>query len=261
MKHTKKASKTFATAFLTFTIVLAAILLVVPTANAAGSITLTPSQAVAGSSVTVAGTGFGATKAVGIGLGQEVVVTGEVHNIPSPSGTGPFTAIANHYPIKPGSFSFHCTVTSDTSVVESDYTDNGDGTLSTTSTYALNPFENYITGAFGRSTTSAWDGYTVVFTASYTYYQYGVTPANLTTSASGSFTANFTVPSVSVGNYTVTALDANGNLATNTLNVSLQPIPEALSIGAILLLSVAVLVGSSYLGKRPKIRNSNHPIA
>lgn len=231
-------------------------------ASAAGSITLTPSQAVAGSSVTVTGTGFGATNAVGIGLGQEIAVTGEAHNLPTPSGTGPFTVIPNHYPIKPGSFSFHCTVTSDTNVVESDYTDNGDGTLTSSSTYALNPFVNYVTGAFGRSTTSAWDGYAVVFTANYTYYQYAVTPtANVTTSASGSFTANITVPSVSAGTYTVTAIDTSGKLATNSLNVSAQPIPEGLSIGAIVLLSSAAVMVGSYLGKRPKIRNINHPMA
>jgi hypothetical protein len=258
MKHKEKVAKTITTAFLMFSIFLATISLVVPMASAAGSITLTPSQAVAGSSVTVTGTGFGATQAVGIGLGQEVVVTGEAHNLPSPSGTGPFTVIANHYPFKPGSFSFHCVVTSDTNVVESDYTDNGDGTLTSSSTYALNPFVNYVTGAFGRSTTSAWDGYTVVFTANYTYYQYIVTPAaNVTTSASGTFTAPITVPAaVANGNYYVTAVDVKGNKGVATLTVS-TAVPESLTFGLVALLS-SVAVAASYFWKRPKTADSKY---
>jgi len=42
----------------------------VPFSVAAGSITLTPTTQAAGSTVTVAGTSFGATKAVGIAFGQ-----------------------------------------------------------------------------------------------------------------------------------------------------------------------------------------------
>jgi hypothetical protein len=246
--------KTIAISFLTISMVLAAISMAIPMASAAGSITLTPSSGISGSSVTVTGTGFGATKAVGIGLGQEVVVTGEAHTLNSPAGTGPFTVIANHYPIKPGSFSFHCVVSSDTNVVESDYTDNGDGTLSTSSTYSVSPFVNYVTGAFGRSSTSDWSSYTVVFTASYTYYQYTVTPAGgVTTTASGAFTTNIIVPNVNTGTYAVTAIDASGNIASSNLSVA-QTIPEGLNIGVMVLLSsVAVLVGSPYFRKRLKI--------
>ena len=252
MQHKKKAYATAIMAFLTFSIFLASI----PMTKAAGAITLTPTTQAPGGSVSVGGTSFGVTKAVGIGCGAEVVVTSEVHNIPSPSGTGPFTAIMNHYPIKPGSFSFHCTVSSDTNVVESDYTDNGDGTLTSSSTYALNPFVNYVTGAFGRSTSSAWDGYTVVFTASYTYYQYNVTPAaGVNSTAAGAFTASITVPAVAAGTYNVTAFDTQGNRAVAPLTVT-TVIPEVLPLGIILLLSLAaVVVGSRYLGKKPKVQN------
>jgi hypothetical protein len=226
-------------------------LIAVPFASAA-TMTLAPSTAAAGSTVTVTGTGFGASKAIGIGVGAEVVVTGEVHNIPSPAGTGPFTAIMNHYPIKPGSFSFHCVVTSDTNAVESDYTDNGDGTVTSSSQYALNPFVNYVTGAFGRSTSSAWDGYTVVFTANYTYYQYNVTPAaGVTTTGAGGFTAPIIVPSVSAATYSVTAIDTSGNKAVSPFTVT-TVVPEGMSIGIILVASiVAVIVGTRCFRKRP----------
>jgi hypothetical protein len=231
---------------------LAVLLTVVPFVSAAAATTLSPTTAAAGDTVTVTGTGFGASKAVGIGVGAEVVVTGEVHNIPSPAGTGPFTAIMNHYPIKPGSFSFHCTVSSDSSVVESDYTDNGDGTLTSSSTYALNPFVNYVTGAFGRSTSSAWDGYTVVFTANYTYYSYNVTPAaGITTTGAGGFSASIVVPAVAAGTYNVTALDTSGNKFTAPLTVT-AVVPEGTTIGIVLVASiVAAVAGTRYLRKRP----------
>jgi hypothetical protein len=250
MQHKTGVYTTVVMAFLTLSILIA----ILPVANGAGSIILTPTTQTQGSSVTVAGTGFAASKAVAIVMGIEITVTNENHPIASPTGTGPFTQIVNHGPIKPGSFSFHCVVTSDTSVVESDYTDNGDGTLTSSSTYALNPFVNYITGAFGRSTTSAWDGYTVVFTASYTYYQYSVTPAvGVATSAAGDFSAPVTVPATaSNGNLAVTAFDANGGKGTATLTVN-DVIPEGFSLGIVIVLSVtAVIFSIRCIRKQPK---------
>jgi hypothetical protein len=247
----KESYAKFIIAFIT----LSAILLVIPIISAAAaSITLNPSNQAALASVSVTGTNFGATKAVGIGLGQEVVVTGEAHSLSSPTGTGPFTVLVNHYPIKPGSFSFHCVVSSDTNVVESDYTDNGDGTLASSSTYSVSPFVNYVTGAFGRSSTSDWSGYTVVFTASYTYYQYTVTPATgTTTDAAGGFAASITVPNVASGTYSVTALDTQGNKAVTSLTVS-TAVPEVFSPVLVVLLSVATVAGAYYLGKKQKPR-------
>jgi hypothetical protein len=253
MGHIKKVYVAAITAFVTLSLVLLSM------TAAAGAITLTPTAQAPSASVSVNCTGFGATKAVGIGFGAEVTVTGEAHPITNttiggPDVYGPFTTRTNHYPIKPGSFSFHCVVSSDTSVVESDYTDNGDGTLSTTSTYALNPFVKYVTGEFGRSSTTDWSSYTVVFTASYTYYQYNVTPAaGVTTSPSGTFTTSITVPTVANGDYNVTAIDSQGNCAWATLSVS-SAIPEGLTVGVMVLLStVAVIVSTRYFRKRPRI--------
>ena len=244
--------------FLTLSIILATI----STAYAAGAITLTPTAQAPTGSVTVNGTGFGATKAVGIGLGVEVAVTGEEHPITNltigPDGEGlygPFTTKTNHWPIKPGSFSFHC----DVSGVESDYTDDySNGTLASSSTYARNPFVNYVTGEFGRSSTADWSTYTVVYTASYTYYTYNVTPAaGVTTTGAGAFSASITVPSVADGSYTVTAIDTVGNKATSTLTVD-HTIPEGLTLGVMLALStIAVIVSIRYFRKQPKIKSCN----
>src|SRR4030043_934924 len=97
---------TAAMTFLTLSIILATI----STAYAAGAITLTPAAQAPTASVTVDGTGFGATKKVGIGLGAEVTVSAEVHPITdlvtTPDGDGyygPFGGVTDHYPIKPGS--------------------------------------------------------------------------------------------------------------------------------------------------------------
>jgi len=244
--------KIVATAFL---ITLMLSIAFISTASAAGSITLSTNAQAPGGTVTVTGTGFGASKAVGIGLGPEVTASAEAHPIANTTGTGPFTTTVNRPPIKPGSFSFHCVVSSDTNVVESNYNDNGDGTLTTDSTYSINHFVNYTTGMFGRSTTSAWDTYTVVFTTTYTGYQYNVTPAgNPSTTPTGTFTATITVPALLAnGNYNVTAIDAAGNRAYTTLTVN-NAIPEVLPVGTLMLLvMLAVAAGSWFFRKRPTI--------
>ena len=243
--------KTVATAFLILSMFSLAL---ISTASAAGSITLTPTAQAPGATVTIIGTGFGATKAVGIGLGAEVTATAESHPIANTTGTGPFTAKTNRPPIKPGSFNFHCVVSSDTNVVESDYTDRGDGTLATDSTYSINHFVNYATGEFGRSTTSAWDTYIVVFTVTYTGYNYSVTSAGgINTTPSGTFTATITVPAgLANSNYNVTVIDSGGARAVATLNVN-SAIPEALPLGAMMLLAMFAVAAGWYFLKRPTI--------
>ncbi len=233
------------------------LLVVVPLASAAGSITLVPTSALPGTSVQVTGTGFAATKSVGLGFGAEVAVTNEAHEVTNksigPDGDGvygPFTVKTLHYPIKPGSFSFHC----DVDGVTSDFGDTwSNGTLEILGAYGLKPFVNYVTGEFGRSGTTDWSTMTLItFTASYTYYQYNVTSAaGITTTSAGGFVANFTVPSVVNGVYNVTAIDSAGNRATAT---TLAVVPEGLTIGVVVLLSsVSAIVGLYYFRKRPKI--------
>ena len=249
MNHIKKILTRTIMLFLILSMVLAAISMVMPLASAAGpTITLSPSQAVAGSSVTVTGTGFAGGSAVGIGFGAEVKVNAESASITSSFGGAPYTNTATlaKTPTKPSSLTFTYSTSS--------FSDDGAGTITGTGNI-VSATMNYATSTVASITPqNPWQG---AITASYTSYANSVTPvAGITTNGAGSFTANFTVPAVSVGNYTITAIDSTGNLATNTLSVSTQPIPETLSIAAIMLLSVAVVTGSLVLGKRPKIRNS-----
>jgi hypothetical protein len=220
---------------------------------------LTPTSGAPGDSIMVEGTDFNATNAVGICLGPEITVTDEAHDVTNvtvggPDVYGPFTATTLHYPIKPGSFSFHCAVSSDTDTVESDYYDNGDGTLNTESTYAIDPFVNYVTGEFGRSSSSSWETFTVNFTATYTYYEFNVTPAaGIATDVSGVFSVNFTVPDIWNGTEPLTAMDEAGNMATADFTTyGSDIVPEPLTVGAIVLLSSAALFVSFYwLRKKP----------
>ena len=239
------------TKIITIAALMLLIALTIPIINAQTvTITVDSGDLMPGEPIEVEGTGFAATTAVGIGVG-EVIVTGEVHEIGNSSGTGPFIAIVDYYPIKPGSFSFHC----DVSGVTSDYSDDyANGTLVSTSTYAVDPFVNYVTGEFGRSTNSPWDNYIVTFTASYTGY-YNVTPSDgVTTDSSGEFTASTEVPDYIInGEYSVTAVDEKGNFATST--GTFEKIPEGLTFGVMMLVSsVSVLVGSRYLWNRSKKR-------
>ena len=215
----------------------------------ASQVMLTPTTGEPGDSVMVEGTDFAATNNTGIGFGPAVIVTDEFHDILNvsiggPTVYGPFVARTLHYPIVPGSFYFFC----DVSGVTSEYFDNGDGTLNTESTYAVDPFVNYVTGEFGRSSNSPWDGYIVNFTASYAYYHFNVTPASgVPTDGSGAFTVNITVPDIWNGTEPVTVVDEAGNVAVADFTVEGSDIvPEPLTIGALVLLSSAALIVSSY---------------
>jgi len=226
---------------MTATAILVCLLASIPIVLGAGSITLTPTAQAAGASVSVAGTGFGATRNVSIVFGSEMEVVAE-----------PMVAVLidptrwsynwTRGPIKPGSMHIHLDSITFPGV-QYDYFDDGagrllrdyDGVLLGTVDYALAQYNRTVMG-----TNTMNDFY-----ASYTYYQYNVTSfGRVTTTGSGAFSANFTVPAVANGNYNVTAIDSGGTLATATLNVS-STIPEGLPLGAILILSAAAVAASS----------------
>lgn len=230
---------------------LACLFMLLPTASGAGSITLTPTAQAPGASVSVSGTGFGATRNVGIAFGSEI----EVFSEPLfPVSTGEITRAYNwsRAPLKPGSMHIHL-VSITYPGQQYDYYDDGTGRLLRNTDGALLGVVDYALGTFARNATGTpteneW-------TATYRYYQYNVTSVNIatvTTTASGTFSAYFTVPAVTNGNYNVTAIDSGGTFATATLNVN-NAVPEILPFGAVLLLSsVAVVAGSWHFRKRPR---------
>jgi hypothetical protein len=224
-------------------------------ASAAGAITLTPTAQAPSASVTVDGTGFGATKTVAIGFGAEVADS-QTEMPFSGTGVGPYSGYVSDWPVKPGSFVLTADTTASGGLV-STYTDNGDGTLSGSFEGAIGTI-NYTTGQWSRTSTADLTGMEQHYSAEYIRYEYNVTPAaGVNTIASGTFTASITVPSVANGNYAVTAIDTEGNIATATLGVD-SAIPEGLTIGVMVLLStVAVIAGSRYFRKQPRIKSHN----
>lgn len=236
----------------TTTALLVFLFTLIPQSAAAGSITLSPSAQAPGGIVTITGTGFTASKAIGIGIGSEVAVTGEAHT-PTGAGTGPWMTKTNHYPVKPGSVAFHSNVVG---ASETDFTDKGDGTFSTSSTYDAGSYLNYVTGSFGRSSTMDLSESTIVFTVGYKYYQYNVTMTATNSTAAGAFSIQATLPTgIPNGNYVLTAMDTSGNTATTTLTVDNSiPIPEGFSLAFVILLSAAaVILSIRFFRKQPKV--------
>jgi hypothetical protein len=246
MQYKTKVYITAITAFLMLSLTLVSI------AAAAGAITLTPTTQAPGASVTVDGTGFGATKRVAIGFGAEVNST-NFNMAYTGEGMGPYSGRLSYWPVKPGSFVLYSDTTAGGGIV-STYTDNGDGT--TLWSFDGTPMGtiNYTTGEWSRSSTVDVSGIDTNYSATYTRYEFNVTPAvSVTTLASGAFSASITVPSVANGAYAVTAVDTAGNIATATFTVD-DEIPEGLTLGVMVLLSgVAVVVSTRYFRKRLKL--------
>ncbi len=227
---------------------LACLLALIPQAAATPSITLsTTSQAPEGS-VTVTGTGFGAARNIGIAFGAESNVTGEIVNQVVTGDMRDYNFTRR--PIKPGSIQIiHLNLLTGSAPL---VTDDGAGTLYLgTSGNIFSNAMNYALGNYHREGVVGTNPADYLLTASYISYQYSLTSfGGITTDASGRFSANFTLPVVTNGDYIVTAIDSSGNVATATITA----IPEALPFAAIMLLSaIAVAAGSLYLRKQLRI--------
>lgn len=236
------------TAFSLFSLSLASI------AGGAGSLTLPSTPQAPGGSVPVSGTGFNSTKAVGIGFGAEAAGsnTNMAYNGTADGLT--WSGRISKYPIKPGSFVLTSDTTAGGAGIVSTYTDRGDGTTTWSYDGSTMGTINYVTGQWSRTTTVDVTGIAANYTATYISYQYNATPAaGVTTTASGTFATSITVPTVTNGSYNVTAIDTGGNRAVATLTVDVT-IPEGLAVGvAVLLSSFAVVAGSRYFRKPPRI--------
>jgi hypothetical protein len=218
MQNEKKGCVTIALAFLVFSVIA----MPLPVANAAGTITLSATSATPGTSITVSGAGFGATKAVGIGFGSEQDVINGTMTVTGPFDVaiGPYTGFVSYFPIKPGTFrvSININRAPTWSPASPDF---GNGSLGDPLNISRNGTINYVTGQYTRfmNVPISSTNY-IVHLVNYTRYQHNLTSASgVTTSSSGSFTTNIVVPNTSNGIYTVTAIDTNGNIATSSLTV------------------------------------------
>ena len=236
-------------AFLIISMLLAVVFL----ASAALGISLNPTSGEPDDSVEVTGTDFAVSSPVGIGFGAEVA--GSDSNMTfAGTGVGPYYGKVSHWPIKPGSFVLTVDTTMSGGIV-SYYTDNGNGTLSGSFEGAYGDI-NYTTGEWSRTSTADLTDLVQEYSATYTCYDFNVTPAaGLTTDSLGAFTINIIVPSIWNGTHPVTAIDEEGNIASSDFTVSGSPfVPEPLTFGVIVLLSsFAVGVAAFVFRKRVKI--------
>ncbi len=230
MHDVKKAFAGSIAAFLAFLMVLSALSLT----SAAPVLTLNPSSGPSGSTVTVTGTGFPATTAVGIGFGAETGVDGEIINQTASGVTR--TGYLGYWPDFPGTVVLTNTRVSDGRQTLT-YDDGAGNIYQVDNTFFATI--NYTSGRIFRDNVNqALSDY--VLTASYYHYQYNVTPAaGVTTDSTGAFTTSIIVPSGATGTYTVTAVTGTGNRATSTFSLG-TVIPEfpawtVLTIAAIVL--------------------------
>lgn len=226
------------------------------TVKAAPEITLTPSTGEPDDSVELVGTGFAPDTTVGIGVGAEKEVMAEAVTVEGAGGEPAvayepwFGVLANGGPIKPLSFNATSNVGGTIIPFGDEY---GNGTCSSTSELFYTAHINYTCGIFSRTSSADLSGYDMTdsHVCHYICYEVCATPdAGIRTDSSGAFTANITVPGVVNGEYSVTAIDELGNVATSGFEV----IPEGLSFGVVVILSaLAVIVATLVFRKRSKI--------
>jgi hypothetical protein len=211
---------------------------------------LTPTSGAPGDSIDVEGTGFAASKTVGIGWGPQVAVRNDPATV-TKVGDLEFYGTTSQHPIRPGSFKWGYFYGALGLYVE----DNGDGTIHDPAGGRVAVASiNYTSGYFYCRMTSGSNTYTEGQFNYTTYYFNSInsTLPILATDASGAFTANITVPDIWNGTETVTVIDEAGNIATSDFTVvGSDFIPEALTFGAVvLLMSTAMVVRFYWMRKR-----------
>ena len=222
-------------------------------AKAAAAITLDPTTGAPGSSVDLTGTGFAGSKTVGVGWGPPVAVAHDSATV-TKVGDLEFYGTTSQYPIEPGSFKY--TYTQDS--VELYFGDNGDGALTDPAGGRLSSGSiNYTSGYFHCIMSSSTRTFNPGYFSYTTYYFNSINSALpiLPTDGSGAISGQLTVPQIWNGTETVWVIDEKGNIATSDFTVvESDVIPEALTIGVVMILSsAAVVVATFSFRKRKKI--------
>ena len=245
----KKVNTTIIMAFLMISMLLATVIV----GKAALEVTVNPTTGMPEDSIEVTGTDFAASSPIGIGIGFEANNT-DSNMTYAGEGVGPYYGKVSWWPIKPGSFVLHVDTTSGGGIL-STYTDNGNGTLSGSFEGAYGDI-NYTTGEWSRTSTVDLTDYEQLYSASYTRYEWNVTPAEgIVSGPDGSFTTNITVPMLGNGSCPIAVIDEEGNIATADFTVYGSEIPEIFSFGSVILLTSAVAVIATFsFRKRIRIR-------
>jgi len=239
------------TAFLLVYLALILVSATILEAKAAAAIVLNPTTGAPGTSVDISGTGFAASKTVGIGWGPEGAIVNDPVTVTT-VGTTEFYGTTSQHPIKPGSFKYTYTQGS----TELYFGDKGDGTLSDPAGGRMSfGTINYTSGYFHCIMSSSTQTYYAGYFSYTTYYFNSInsTFPILPTDASGAMSVTLNVPQIWNGSETVWVIDEKGNVGSGNFTVVNSPVvPEPLTIGGVVLLSSAALIVSVYfLRKKP----------
>jgi hypothetical protein len=218
--------------------------------KAESQIVLTPASGEPGDSVGVEGTGFAASKTVGVGWGPQVAVVNDPATL-TKVGDQEFYGTTSQHPVKPGSFKWGYLYGASPLYVE----DNGDGTIHDPAGGRVSVASiNYTSGYFYCRFTSSSNTYTAGQFNYSTYYFNSVNSSLpvIATDGSGAFSANVTVPDIWNGTEAVTVIDEAGSMAASDFAVvGSDFVPEALTVGAFVLLTSAAVVVSFYWLRKP----------
>ena len=218
--------------------------------RAESQIELTPTSGAPGDSIMVEGTGFAASKTVGIGWGPHIAVRNDPATV-TKVGDQEFYGTTSQHPIRPGSFKWDYLYGALPLFVD----DNGDGTIHDPAGGRVSVASiNYTSGDFHIRFTSSSNTYTGGKFNYTTYYfnSINTTLPILRADASGAFTANITVPDIWNGTETITIIDEAGNVATADFTVyGSDFVPEPLTVSAIVLLTSTAIVVSFYWLRKP----------
>jgi len=233
------------TGIILFSLTLFVVSATILVTKAAPAIVLTPTSGEPGDTIDVTGTGFAASKTVGIGWGPQVAVDHDSATV-TKVGDLEFYGTTSQHPIKPGSFKYTYTQESQ----ELYFGDNGDGTLNDPAGGRMSIGTiNYTSGYFHCIMSSSTRIYNAGYFSYTTYYFNSInsTFPILPTDGSGAISGQLTVPQIWNGTETVWVVDEAGNVGTSDFTVvGSDIVPEALTIGAIVLLSSTALIVSFY---------------
>jgi len=192
------------------------------------TITLSPNQGLIGTSVTVAGSGFSVSTAIGTMTFNGATPSVQTCTTKTTSATGTFTCTFTVPSIASGPYAVVLSG-NDVGTVPAD-TASATFTV-TTSTINVSPIQGpdgtivTVTGAsFASSST---------ITIKFNGVKVTTVPATVTTSALGAFTATFVVPSSTAGAQTVTATDTSANTASATFTVTTPAITLSATQGPV----------------------------
>jgi hypothetical protein len=197
------------------------------------AITISPTSGNVGTTVTVSGTGFAGSKSITATFnGVPVTLSGTT----STGSTGSFSGTT---------FTVPASTTGAKTVVITDASSNqGSATFTVNPAITLSP----TSGNVGSSVTVTGSGFAASSTVTINYdgVVQTTSPATVTTSSSGAFSASFSVPASVVGAHTVSASDgSSSSSATFTVTQSITLAPTSGSVG-----SSVTVTGSGFAGSK-----------